>query len=127
MECDSFILLDVSRLIVLSAARYGLPVNYQALLLQTDKKRSKKLREELTSLFVHLDPTASVSKKEVRGQTRELNVKISSSYRDRPTVMNYINKTVHQSFASSGKQLITLPQAVYLCAILTYFTPNICN
>uniref|UniRef100_M4AVS9 V-type proton ATPase subunit C n=1 Tax=Xiphophorus maculatus TaxID=8083 RepID=M4AVS9_XIPMA len=39
---------------------YGLPVNYQALLLETDRKRSKKLKEELSSLFVHLDPTASM-------------------------------------------------------------------
>uniref|UniRef100_A0A3B5B8P5 V-type proton ATPase subunit C n=1 Tax=Stegastes partitus TaxID=144197 RepID=A0A3B5B8P5_9TELE len=38
---------------------YGLPVNYQALLLQTDTKHSKKLREELSSLFKHLDPTVS--------------------------------------------------------------------
>lgn len=41
--------------------RYGLPVNYQALLLQTDRKHSKKLKEELASLFVHLDPTASIT------------------------------------------------------------------
>uniref|UniRef100_A0A3Q3CST0 V-type proton ATPase subunit C n=1 Tax=Haplochromis burtoni TaxID=8153 RepID=A0A3Q3CST0_HAPBU len=40
---------------------YGLPVNYQALLLQTDRKHSKKLKEELASLFVHLDPTASIT------------------------------------------------------------------
>ncbi|XP_023807759.1 V-type proton ATPase subunit C 1-B-like [Oryzias latipes] len=43
-----------------SVLRYGLPVNYQALLLQTDKKHSKKLRDTLSSLFKHLDPTASL-------------------------------------------------------------------
>lgn len=59
-----------SRLITVSPARYGLPVNYQALLLQTDRKRSKKLEEELSSLFMHLDPTATAtaSKTDVRGQ-----------------------------------------------------------
>lgn len=57
-----------SRLIPVSPARYGLPVNYQALLLQTDRKRSKKLGEELSSLFMHLDPTATASKTDVRGQ-----------------------------------------------------------
>lgn len=48
-------------------ARYGLPVSYQALLLQSDVKRSKKLREKLASLFMHLDPTALTSKTDVRG------------------------------------------------------------
>ncbi len=48
-------------------ARYGLPVNYQALLLQTDRKRSKKLREKLSLLFMHLDPTATAGKTDVRG------------------------------------------------------------
>ncbi|CAG5866206.1 unnamed protein product [Menidia menidia] len=44
------------RVFVESVLRYGLPVNYQALLLQTDRKRSKKLKEELSLLFEHLDP-----------------------------------------------------------------------
>ncbi|XP_053191170.1 V-type proton ATPase subunit C 1-B [Scomber japonicus] len=61
----AWIHLKALRVFVESVLRYGLPVNYQALLLQTDKKRSKKLREELTSLFMHLDPTATVSKKDV--------------------------------------------------------------
>ncbi|KAF3844606.1 hypothetical protein F7725_007769, partial [Dissostichus mawsoni] len=52
----------MSALMMMSPDRYGLPVNYQALLLHTDKKRSKKLREDLASLFKHLDPTASNSK-----------------------------------------------------------------
>lgn len=59
-------------LLVMSLDRYGLPVNYQALLLETDRKRSKKLKEELSSLFVHLDPTASM--KEVRKLTLPLNI-----------------------------------------------------
>lgn len=58
----------MSTLMMMSPVRYGLPVNYQALLLHTDKKRSKKLREDLASLFKHLDPTASNSKTDVRGQ-----------------------------------------------------------
>uniref|UniRef100_A0A8D3AVA7 V-type proton ATPase subunit C n=1 Tax=Scophthalmus maximus TaxID=52904 RepID=A0A8D3AVA7_SCOMX len=57
------------RVFVESVLRYGLPVNYQALLLQTDRKCSKKHREELASLFTHLDPTATASKTDVRGQT----------------------------------------------------------
>lgn len=50
-----------------ATCRYGIPVNYQALLLQTDGKHSKKLGEELSSLFMHLDPTATASKADVRG------------------------------------------------------------
>ncbi|XP_070699037.1 V-type proton ATPase subunit C 1-B [Pempheris klunzingeri] len=61
----TWIHLKALRVFVESVLRYGLPVNYQALLLQTDRKRSKKLREELSSLFVHLDPTATVSMTDV--------------------------------------------------------------
>ncbi|XP_047467343.1 V-type proton ATPase subunit C 1-B [Mugil cephalus] len=56
----TWIHLKALRVFVESVLRYGLPLNYQPLLLQSDKKRSKKLREELTSLFMHLDPTASM-------------------------------------------------------------------
>jgi len=48
-------------LCMICPGRYGLPVNYQALLLQTDRKRSKKLKDELSSLFEYLDPTASTT------------------------------------------------------------------
>ncbi|XP_051249467.1 V-type proton ATPase subunit C 1-B [Dicentrarchus labrax] len=61
----AWIHLKALRVFVESVVRYGLPVNYQALLLQTDRKRSKKLREELSSLFMHLDPTATASKTDV--------------------------------------------------------------
>ncbi|KAM7403987.1 hypothetical protein PAMA_004416 [Pampus argenteus] len=61
----AWIHLKALRVFVESVLRYGLPVNYQALLLQTDKKNSKKVKEELTSLFMHLDPTATVSKTDV--------------------------------------------------------------
>ncbi|XP_028250436.1 V-type proton ATPase subunit C 1-B [Parambassis ranga] len=57
----AWIHLKALRVFVESVLRYGLPVNYQALLLQTDRKGSNKLREELASLFVHLDPTARMT------------------------------------------------------------------
>ncbi|XP_067099635.1 V-type proton ATPase subunit C 1-B [Osmerus mordax] len=53
------------RVFVESVLRYGLPVSFQALLLQPGKKRTKKLREELSSLFTHLDPAAAASKLDV--------------------------------------------------------------
>ncbi|XP_030575464.1 V-type proton ATPase subunit C 1-B [Archocentrus centrarchus] len=57
----AWIHLKALRVFVESVLRYGLPVNYQALLMQTDRKHSKKLKKELASLFVHLDPTASIT------------------------------------------------------------------
>ncbi|XP_046873050.1 V-type proton ATPase subunit C 1-B [Hypomesus transpacificus] len=53
------------RVFVESVLRYGLPVSFQALLLQPGKKHAKKLREELGSLFTHLDPAAAASKLDV--------------------------------------------------------------
>ncbi|XP_068608401.1 V-type proton ATPase subunit C 1-B-like [Brachionichthys hirsutus] len=61
----AWIHLKALRVFVESTLRYGIPVNYQALLLQTDRKHSKKLREELSSLFMHLDPTGTASKADV--------------------------------------------------------------
>ncbi|CAJ1074094.1 V-type proton ATPase subunit C 1-B [Xyrichtys novacula] len=61
----AWIHLKALRVFVESVLRYGLPVNYQALLLQVDRKRSKKLRDVLSSLFMHLDPTAPAGKTEV--------------------------------------------------------------
>ncbi|XP_061897738.1 V-type proton ATPase subunit C 1-B isoform X4 [Entelurus aequoreus] len=57
----SWIHLKALRIFVESVLRYGLPVNYQALLLQSDRKCSEKLKEKLSSLFAYLDPTSAVS------------------------------------------------------------------
>uniref|UniRef100_A0A8K9XRE5 V-type proton ATPase subunit C n=1 Tax=Oncorhynchus mykiss TaxID=8022 RepID=A0A8K9XRE5_ONCMY len=38
---------------------YGLPVNFQAMLLQPNKKNMKKLREVLNDLYKHLDSSAA--------------------------------------------------------------------
>lgn len=40
-------------------SRYGLPVNFQAMLLQPNKKTMKKLREVLNDLYKHLDSSAA--------------------------------------------------------------------
>ncbi|XP_004696091.1 V-type proton ATPase subunit C 2 isoform X2 [Echinops telfairi] len=50
------------RVFVESVLRYGLPVNFQAVLLQPHKKSStKRLREVLNSTFKHLDQVAAAS------------------------------------------------------------------
>ncbi|KAF5917301.1 hypothetical protein HPG69_008373 [Diceros bicornis minor] len=41
--------------------RYGLPVNFQAVLLQPKKSSTKRLREVLNSVFRHLDQVAAAS------------------------------------------------------------------
>ncbi|XP_015283620.1 PREDICTED: V-type proton ATPase subunit C 1 [Gekko japonicus] len=47
------------RVFVESVLRYGLPVNFQAMLLQPNKKMMKKLREVLYDLYKHLDSSAA--------------------------------------------------------------------
>lgn len=44
---------------LLDVLRYGLPVNFQAMLLQPNKKTMKKLREVLYDLYKHLDSSAA--------------------------------------------------------------------
>ena len=38
--------------------RYGLPVNFQAMLLRPQKKGNKRLRDVLNQLYAHLDNSA---------------------------------------------------------------------
>jgi len=46
------------RVFVESVLRYGLPVNFQAMLLHPHKKSSKRLREVLNNIYGHLDSSA---------------------------------------------------------------------
>lgn len=52
-------MLDTNILYVCFLTRYGLPVNFQAMLLQPNKKTMKKLREVLYELYKHLDSSAA--------------------------------------------------------------------
>lgn len=47
------------RVFVESVLRYGLPVNFQAMLLQPQKKSQRRLRDMLNHLYSHLDTTAA--------------------------------------------------------------------
>ncbi|XP_070564896.1 V-type proton ATPase subunit C 1-B-like [Ptychodera flava] len=49
------------RVFVESVLRYGLPVNFQAMLLQPYKRQTKKLRDVLKTLYNHLDSSAFTS------------------------------------------------------------------
>ncbi|XP_042598816.1 V-type proton ATPase subunit C 1-A [Cyprinus carpio] len=61
----AWIHIKVLRTFVESVLRYGLPVSFQAILLQPTKN-SKQLRQQLNSLFRHLDPAVATGKPDVR-------------------------------------------------------------
>lgn len=55
-ECFcAWIHVKALRVFVESVLRYGLPVNFQAILIHPNKKTQKRLREELNKLYGHLD------------------------------------------------------------------------
>ncbi|KAF0295258.1 V-type proton ATPase subunit C 1-A [Amphibalanus amphitrite] len=55
----AWIHIKALRVFVESVLRYGLPVNFQAMLLHPQKKNHKRLREVLNQQYAHLDSTAS--------------------------------------------------------------------
>ncbi|XP_041367379.1 V-type proton ATPase subunit C-like isoform X2 [Gigantopelta aegis] len=58
-ECfAAWIHVKALRVFVESVLRYGLPVNFQAMLLHPTKRSTKRLREVLNQLYTHLDNTA---------------------------------------------------------------------
>ena len=58
-ECfTAWIHVKALRVFVESVLRYGLPVNFQAMLLLPHKKSMRKLREVLNDLYSHLDNSA---------------------------------------------------------------------
>uniref|UniRef100_A0A671N3I1 V-type proton ATPase subunit C n=1 Tax=Sinocyclocheilus anshuiensis TaxID=1608454 RepID=A0A671N3I1_9TELE len=62
----AWIHIKVLRTFVESVLRYGLPASFQAILLQPSKKNRKQLKQQLNSLFKHLDPAAATGKPDVR-------------------------------------------------------------
>uniref|UniRef100_A0A1L8DF84 V-type proton ATPase subunit C n=1 Tax=Nyssomyia neivai TaxID=330878 RepID=A0A1L8DF84_9DIPT len=59
-ECFcAWIHVKALRVFVESVLRYGLPVNFQAILIHPHKKSTKKLREILNQLYGHLDGSAA--------------------------------------------------------------------
>ncbi|CAH2246118.1 V-type proton ATPase subunit C 2 [Pelobates cultripes] len=53
------------RVFVESVLRYGLPVNFQAVVLHPNKKSMKRLRDVLNAIFRHLDEAAAANMKDV--------------------------------------------------------------
>ncbi|XP_074099705.1 V-type proton ATPase subunit Vha44 [Cotesia typhae] len=59
-ECFcAWIHVKALRVFVESVLRYGLPVNFQAILLHPNKKTTKRLRDVLNQLYAHLDSSAA--------------------------------------------------------------------
>nr|XP_023025322.1 V-type proton ATPase subunit C [Leptinotarsa decemlineata] len=61
-ECFcAWIHVKALRVFVESVLRYGLPVNFQAMLIHPNKKTMKRLRDVLNQLYGHLDSSAALS------------------------------------------------------------------
>lgn len=61
-ECFcAWIHVKALRVFVESVLRYGLPVNFQAILIQPNKKNTKRLRDVLNQLYGHLDGSANTA------------------------------------------------------------------
>lgn len=61
-ECFcAWIHVKALRVFVESVLRYGLPVNFQAILIHPNKKNQKRLRDVLNQLYGHLDGSAAGS------------------------------------------------------------------
>lgn len=59
-ECFcAWIHVKALRVFVESVLRYGLPVNFQAILIHPNKKNTKRLRDVLNQLYGHLDGSAA--------------------------------------------------------------------
>ena len=54
------------RVFVESVLRFGLPVNFQGMMVLPQKKTSRKLRDTLGQLYAHLDSTGNPGGAEVR-------------------------------------------------------------
>ncbi|XP_023344359.1 V-type proton ATPase subunit C [Eurytemora carolleeae] len=60
-ECfTAWIHVKALRVFVESVLRFGLPVNFQGMLLLPQKKQMKKLREVLNDLYLHLDTAGTI-------------------------------------------------------------------
>ncbi|XP_060089887.1 V-type proton ATPase subunit C 2 isoform X1 [Heteronotia binoei] len=57
----AWIHIKALRVFTESVLRYGLPVNFQTMLLQPSKRSAKRLRDVLNAVFKHLDEVAAAS------------------------------------------------------------------
>ncbi|XP_038656187.1 V-type proton ATPase subunit C 1-A-like [Scyliorhinus canicula] len=76
----AWIHIKALRVFVESVLRYGLPVNFQAMLLQPNKKSMKRLRDVLNALFKHLDEVAAASTIDANMDIPGLNVSQQDYY-----------------------------------------------
>ena len=57
---SQIIFYQALRVFVESVLRFGLPVNFQGMVLNPQRKQVKKLRETLNDLYLHLDSAAGL-------------------------------------------------------------------
>jgi len=65
----AYVHIKALRVFVESVLRYGLPVNFQAMLLLPNKKTTKRLREVLNQLYNHLDSSGQGGSDQDRDDT----------------------------------------------------------
>ena len=65
LEIYGILYLQALRVFVESVLRYGLPVNFQAMVLLPQKKTQKKLRDVLNQQYIHLDSPGGGSSADV--------------------------------------------------------------
>jgi len=58
-QFSAWIHVKALRVFVESVLRYGLPVNFQAMIILPNKRSTKKLRETLNHLYMHLDSSGN--------------------------------------------------------------------
>lgn len=72
-ECFcAWIHVKALRVFVESVLRYGLPVNFQAILIHPNKKSTKRLRDVLHQLYGHLDGSASSNQASTTGDAVDI-------------------------------------------------------
>ena len=105
-ECFcAWIHVKALRVFVESVLRYGLPVNFQAILLRPNKKSTKRLRDVLNQLYAHLDSSATAG----GSQSGNQDVSLPLLYLNQPSFVMYICDC-----------LIFLCSAVAVCRASTY-------
>lgn len=126
-------------LFVLCVLRYGLPVNFQAMIMLPNKRSQKRLREVLNQLYSHLD-TTSMSGSDVSVYLIHLYLFCLSVGRQEVLRVNYLFERAKPTISQSTHLLNRVPLWKFLvstwavqttihmsstASIWTYWTPSV--
>jgi len=77
---EAWIHLKALRIFVESVLRYGLPPNFQAIILEPNMKNEKRLRSTLLSLYQHLEAKQEDDKNKKKSSSSSSTTDLSSDY-----------------------------------------------